>query len=372
MSATGVVRRRGNHLNETNVESGGDNVQVGEGDESQELRVDDLGFTQVDLLHRALPATVKNVPDEALRLTLMEELILLGLKDTQGYLSFWNDSISYALRGLILMELSMRGLIKVYKEPSGRHLRRDYCDRLIDLSEVKSDKGTGDVLLDETLKLIKMELVENNNNRYSISQWIDLLSGETWNLLKFSYQLKQVRERLAKQLVDKGVLSTSKKNFLLFEMATHPLNESSVVVKEEIVIRVRNLLLGRGAASGGQSRRSIALCCASYAASVLENALMYDVSPQTWQLLNNQQSLLPGADSPLATSLTYGQKDSCFARCEELMEEYSGQKAQSTGNSQKRSSLHDVAQLPQHLEKIGWTDIMAGVVQVFMRMDSVL
>lgn len=62
-------------------------------------------------------------------------------------------------------------------------------------------------------------------------------------------------------------------------MATHPLNESSVVVKEEIVIRVRNLLLGRGAASGGQSRRSIALCCASYAASVLENALMYDVSP---------------------------------------------------------------------------------------------
>jgi hypothetical protein len=31
-----------------------------------------------------------------------------------------------------------------------------------------------------------------------------------------------VRERLAKGLVDKGVLRTEKRNFLLFDMATHP------------------------------------------------------------------------------------------------------------------------------------------------------
>lgn len=49
-----------------------------------------------------------------------------------------------------------------------------------------------------------------------------------------------MRERLAKSLVDKGILSTSKKNFLLFEMATHPLKDSGVVVKEAIVVRVRN------------------------------------------------------------------------------------------------------------------------------------
>ncbi len=45
--------------------------------------------------------------------------------------------------------------------------------------------------------------------------------------MKIGYQLKQVRERLAKGLVDKGILRTEKRNFLLFDMATHPLNDTS-------------------------------------------------------------------------------------------------------------------------------------------------
>lgn len=53
-------------------------------------------------------------------------------------------------------------------------------------------------------------------------------SGETWNVLKIGYQLKQVRERLAKGLVDKGVLRTEKRNFLLFDMATHPVADPTV------------------------------------------------------------------------------------------------------------------------------------------------
>jgi Golgi phosphoprotein 3 len=36
------------------------------------------------------------------RLILMEE-ILLGIKDKQGYFSFWNVNIGYALRGCILI-----------------------------------------------------------------------------------------------------------------------------------------------------------------------------------------------------------------------------------------------------------------------------
>ncbi|KAJ7728675.1 hypothetical protein B0H14DRAFT_3437699 [Mycena olivaceomarginata] len=40
---------------------------------------------------------------------------------------------------------------------------------------------------------------------------------ETWNVLKIGFQLKQVRERLAK-----GVLRTEKRNLLLFDMATPP------------------------------------------------------------------------------------------------------------------------------------------------------
>ena len=40
------------------------------------------------------------------RLTLMEEVLLLGLKDKEGYTSFWNDCISSGLRGCILIELA--------------------------------------------------------------------------------------------------------------------------------------------------------------------------------------------------------------------------------------------------------------------------
>ena len=47
------------------------------------------------------------------RLTLMEEVLLLGLKDKEGYTSFWNDCISSGLRGCILIELALRGRIEL-------------------------------------------------------------------------------------------------------------------------------------------------------------------------------------------------------------------------------------------------------------------
>ncbi|CAB4389450.1 unnamed protein product [Rhizophagus irregularis] len=154
-------------------------------------------------------------------LTLMEEVLLLGLKDKQGYLSFWNDNIFYTLRGCILMELAFRGRIAMTKDSN--HRKCPLSDRII---EVLEDKLTGEVLLDEALKLMK------NSEPMSVGNWIDLMSGETWNVMKIGYQLKQVRECLAKGLVDK----TEKRNFLLFDMATHPVSDSST--KEEIVNRV--------------------------------------------------------------------------------------------------------------------------------------
>jgi Golgi phosphoprotein 3 (GPP34) len=63
-----------------------------------------------------------------------------------------------------------------------------------------------------------------------------LLTGETWNPLKLRYQLKNVRERLAKNLVEKGVLTTEKQNFLLFDMTTHPLTDN--VTKSRLVKKV--------------------------------------------------------------------------------------------------------------------------------------
>lgn len=105
--------------------------------------------------------------------------------------------------------------------------------------------------------------------------------GETWNLMKIGYQLKQVRERLAKGLVDKGILRTEKKNFLLFDMATHPVADGGA--KEEIRRRTRNVLTQRTVVLPSSQWlpenlefryvRTIAMVCAAYAANVLENAL---------------------------------------------------------------------------------------------------
>lgn len=55
--------------------------------------------------------------------------------------------------------------------------------------------------------------------------------------MKLRYQLKNVRERLAKNLVEKGVLTTEKQNFLLFDMTTHPLTDN--IMKTRLVKKVR-------------------------------------------------------------------------------------------------------------------------------------
>ncbi|RCH98379.1 hypothetical protein CU098_011626, partial [Rhizopus stolonifer] len=87
---------------------------------------------------------------------------------------------NYALRGCIVIELALRGRISMVKDPN----RRKYalCDRHI---EVINDNLTGEVLLDEALKMMKV------SDKMSVSSWIDLMSGETWNVMKIGYQLKQ-------------------------------------------------------------------------------------------------------------------------------------------------------------------------------------
>ncbi len=99
--------------------------------------------------------------------------------------------------------------------------------------------------------------------------------------MKIGYQIKQVRERLAKGLVDKGILRTEKRNFLLFDMATHPVADGGA--KDEIRRRVRNVLTNRTVVLPPSQFlpeemdfryiRTISMVCAAYAANVLENAL---------------------------------------------------------------------------------------------------
>ena len=122
--------------------------------------------------------------------------------------------------------------------------------------------------------------------------------------MKIGYQLKHVRERLAKGLVDKGILRTEKRNFLLFDMATHPVADGGA--KDEIRRRVRLLLTSRTVVlPPSQSLpedmefrylRTVAMVCAAYAANVLENAL---------------------------SSLGHEARERAFAQVDELLAEYS-------------------------------------------------
>ncbi|KAK4247174.1 vacuolar protein sorting-associated protein 74 [Corynascus novoguineensis] len=279
------------------------------------------------------------------KLTLMEEVLLLGLKDKQGYLSFWNDNISYALRGCIVLELAFRGRIAMQKTPSRRSF--PLPDRII---EVIDDTLTGEVLLDEALKMMK------TSEKMSVSSWIDLMSGETWNLMKIGYQLKQVRERLAKGLVDKGILRTEKRNFLLFDMATHPVVDGGA--KEEIRRRVRNVLTQRTVVLNSSQwlpenlefryLRTVSMVCAAYAANVLENAL---------------------------STLGHEAREKAFNQTDELLADYSqwpfGRKA--TGNDIGENLPQVIGEeVNKAQDKELQLEVVAACLCVFTRLDSLL
>jgi Golgi phosphoprotein 3 len=117
--------------------------------------------------------------------------------------------------------------------------------------------------------------------------------------MKIGYQLKQVRERLAKGLVDKGILRTEKR-----DMATHPVADGGA--KEELHRRVRNICSNRTVIippspwlpEDAEYRylRSISMVCAAYAANVLENALV---------------------------TMSHEARERAFAQVDELLAEYS-------------------------------------------------
>ncbi|EON65418.1 hypothetical protein W97_04656 [Coniosporium apollinis CBS 100218] len=280
------------------------------------------------------------------KLTLMEEVLLMGLKDKQGYLSFWNDNISYALRGCIVIELAFRGRVSMQKDSSRR--RFPLADRVI---EVIDDTLTGEVLLDEALKMMK------TSEKMSVASWIDLMSGETWNLMKIGYQLKQVRERLAKGLVDKGILRTEKRNFLLFDMATHPVADGGA--KDEIRRRVRNLLTNRTVVLPPSQflpeemefryLRTVAMVCAAYAANVLENAL---------------------------STLGHEARERSFAVVDELLAEYSQYPfaKRTGGNSGVAANLYQVImdEVNGAKDKELQMEVVAACLSVFTRLDSLL
>ncbi len=194
--------------------------------------------------------------------------------------------------------------------------------------------------------------------------------------MKIGYQLKQVRERLAKGLVDKGILRTEKRNFLLFDMATHPVADGGA--KEEIRRRVRNVLTQRTVVLPGSQylpenlefryARTLAMVCAAYAANVLENAL---------------------------STLGHEARERAFAQTDELLAEYSqwpfGKKtsngiganlpqvvaevasAQPTPSIEVRLlTIMYVQEISKAKDKELQLEVVSACLSVFTRLDSLL
>lgn len=277
------------------------------------------------------------------RLTLMEEVLLLGIKDEEGYLSFWNDSISYVLRGCIMIELALRGKIAMVNDPVRRRVPLE--DRLVDLID---SRMTGEVLLDETIRLMKQ-----TEEKLSVATWINYLSGETWNITKISYQLKQVRERLSKGLVDKGILRTEKRNFFLFNMPTHPLADTAV--KEEVRRRLVHLVTTTEPNLEPTSTcpakmpyryiRAIALVTSAYTGDVLENAL---------------------------TLMGYDARDKAFMRAQALLDDYSEYPFRSRHEGWATSLTEQVALETEKLSDIASlsVEVFAAVLKVYTQVHD--
>lgn len=160
--------------------------------------------------------------------------------------------------------------------------------------------------------------------------------------MKIGYQLKQVRERLAKGLVDKGVLRTEKRNFLLFDMATHPVADTAV--KGNLIKLVCMMLTTHVSPSAIEAvttdipfayLRTIAMICAAYAANVLENALLF---------------LEPDA------------REVAFNKVDELMNDYSTWPFAGTGAAKM--------EVPPGTELS--IEVMASVLNVLTKMDAIV
>ena len=150
----------------------------------------------------------------------------------------------------------------------------------------KNPAPTGDVLLDEALRHIKETSPANN-----VQGWIELLSGrlrkrereketqsfgcpfvgETWNPLNLRYQIRNVRERIAKNLVEKGILTTEKQNFVVFDMTTHPLTDTTA--KQRLIKKVQEAVLSKWSNDTTRmDKRVLALIILAHTSDILENA----------------------------------------------------------------------------------------------------
>ncbi|OAF70006.1 Vacuolar protein sorting-associated protein 74 [Intoshia linei] len=199
--------------------------------------------------------TLTNFDDQ---LSLMEQILLMGLKEKEGYTPAFNESISFSIRAAILIELGFCNRIEIVKSS------RSVINNKI---KIKSTQPTGNILLDEAVNIIN-----SSPTIESVTTWIEYLNGDSWNPLKMMYQLRNVRERVAKSLSEKGICSVVQQNFFFFDTVTHPVVNRSP--KQKLHKYIQEGLLNKWQPDIKKMPvRLLALIILANAADVLDDAL---------------------------------------------------------------------------------------------------
>lgn len=206
------------------------------------------------------PETEDKYKQKRPKLTLMEEVLLLSLKDDNGNSFLLNDTVSLGIRACILIELALRG--KIEMEALGVRRRSSEQRNLVVLNK----SLTGDPILDEALRTIS-EAGESD----SVAGWISLLSGETWNPFHLQYQMRNVRSRLCKGLVEKGVCSATNQNFVLFNMTVYPIVDGGC--KRSVINYFNDLLTTNWKNVELLNTRDLALLAIVFASEIYDQPL---------------------------------------------------------------------------------------------------
>jgi hypothetical protein len=149
--------------------------------------------------------------NQASRLHIYEELMLLALHDREGTVHF-GANYPYALGGALLAELLLKNRIRIEDEKKKFVVAR------------RGD-ATGDPLLEECL-----ERIATAKRRATLRTWVARFAG-----------IKQLKHRVAEQLCDRGILRADHdKVLLIFSRKIYP--ERDPKTERELVARLKSAI----------------------------------------------------------------------------------------------------------------------------------
>ncbi len=175
------------------------------------------------------------------RLYLYERVTLLGLHDGKGTPHFGAD-LDWAIAGAVLADLAELGRVETTR---GR--------RNLLIEPIGHDR-TGDQVLDEGLRRLR-----DARRHASVKTWISRLS-----------RIKQLRHLAARQLVRRGILRATERDFfLIFSRRSYPVLDAGP--ERELIEALRHAILGE---DGDVAPRTAILLSIARASRILENVLL--------------------------------------------------------------------------------------------------